>query len=96
MYTLFDLDEHYRKTSLYEITDSSDPDFPEIHIALSFRNHLLDGFLKEWKLRKQQLADGEIDIEEYQEWKLNWPQTADDCGKHTPIRQWRKSEKSSI
>jgi hypothetical protein len=30
--------------------------------------------------------------EEYQEWKLNWPQTADDCGKFTPARQWRKSK----
>ena len=91
MYALFELDEHYLRTSLYEITDTSDPDFPEKHIALSFRNHLLDGFLKEWKLRKQELADGEIDREEYLEWKLNWPQTADDCGKFEPKRQWRKS-----
>ena len=36
------------------------------------------------------LAAGEITREEYLEWKLNWPQTADDCGKHTPSKQWRK------
>ena len=84
------LDVNYR--SLYEVTDTSDPDYPELHMALSFRNHLLDGFLKEWQLRKQQLADGEITQEEYLEWKLNWPQTADGCGKHTPVRRWRKSE----
>ena len=90
MYALFELDEHYPRTSLYEVKDSSDPDSPEIHMALSFRNHLLDGFLKEWQLRKKQLAAGEITREEYQEWKLNWPQTADDCGKFTPARQWRK------
>ncbi|MBQ7535437.1 MAG: helix-turn-helix transcriptional regulator [Stomatobaculum sp.] len=92
MYSLFELDEYYPHTSQYEITDTSDPDSPEIHMALSFRNHLLDGFLKEWQLRKQQLADGEITQEEYLEWKLNWPQTADGCGKHTPGRRWRKSE----
>ena len=71
MYSLFELDEHYPRTSLYEVTDTSDPDYPELHMALSFRNHLLDGFLKEWQLRKQQLADGEITQEEYLEWKLN-------------------------
>ena len=38
------------------------------------------------------IAAGEITREEYQEWKLNWPQTADDCGKFTPARQWRKSK----
>ena len=91
MYALFELDEHYLNTSLYEVFDTSDPDSPEIHMAVSFHNHLLDGFLKEWKLRKKQLADGEIDREEYLEWKLNWPQTADDCGKFEPQRQWRKS-----
>lgn len=94
MYALFELDEHYPLTSLYEVTDTSDPDSPEIHMALSFRNHLLDGFLKEWQLRKQQFAAGEISREEYQEWKLNWPQTTDDCGKFTPARQWRKAEKA--
>ena len=93
MYALFELDEHYPRTSLYEVTDTSDPGSPEIHMALSFRNHLLDGFLKEWQLRKQQLAAGEISREEYQEWKLNWPQTADDCGKFAPARQWRETQK---
>ena len=92
MYSLFELDEHYPRTSLYEVTDTSNPDSPETHMALSFRDHLLDSFLKEWQLRKQQLADGEITQEEYLEWKLNWPQTADGCGKHTPGRRWRKSE----
>ena len=29
MYTLFELDEHYSGTRLYEVTDTTDPDFPE-------------------------------------------------------------------
>ena len=29
MYTLFELDEHYPGTRLYEVTDTTDPDFPK-------------------------------------------------------------------
>ena len=47
----------------------------------------------EWMLRKQQLRSGEITKEEYQEWKLNWPQTADDCGKFQPKKEWRKKNR---
>ncbi len=90
MYTLFELDEHYPATQLYEITDTSDPQFPEKHMSISFKHNLLDDFLLEWQLRKKQLANGEITKEEYTEWKINWPQTADDCGRHTASKQWRK------
>ena len=65
MYTLFELDEHYPSTRLYEVTDTTDPDFPEKHMAVSFRYRLLDEFLKEWQLRKKQLREGEITKEEY-------------------------------
>ena len=90
MYTLFELDEHYPGTRLYEVTDTTDPDFPEKHMAVSFRYRLLDDFLKEWQLRKKQLREGEITKEEYLEWKLNWPQTADGCGRYEPEKKWRK------
>jgi len=26
------------------------------------------------------------------EWKLGWPNTADDCGRHKPSKAWRKNE----
>ena len=90
MYTLFELDEHYPGTRLYEVTDTTDPNFPEKHMAVSFRYRLLDDFLKEWQLRKKQLREGEITKEEYLEWKLNWPQTADGCGRYEPKKKWRK------
>ena len=90
MYTLFELDEHYPGTRLYEVTDTTDPDLPEKHMAVSFRYRLLDDFLKEWQLRKKQLREGEITKEEYLEWKLNWPQTADGCGRYEPKKKWRK------
>ena len=80
MYTLFELDEHYR-ISLSEQGKQ---------ISVNFNAKLLNDFMREWLLRKQELADGDITKEEYAEWKLNWPQTADDCGKFTPKKQWRK------
>jgi transcriptional regulator with XRE-family HTH domain len=91
MYTLFELDEHY-PIRLHEIIDDSDPDFTEKHIAVNFHTRLLDEFLTEWMLRKQQLKSGKITREEYMEWKINWPQTADDCGKFEPKKQWRKDK----
>lgn len=56
-------------------------------MAVSFRYRLLDEFLKEWQLRKKQLREGEITKEEYLEWKLNWPQTADGCGRYEPKKK---------
>jgi len=41
---------------------------------------------------KQELASGKITKEEYIKWKINWPQTADDCGKFKPKKQWRKEQ----
>lgn len=91
MYTLFELDEHYNGMQIYDVTDNSDLNYPEEHKAISFNNHLLDDFLKEWQLRKQELVEGKISREEYLEWKINWPQTADDCGQHESSKKWRKS-----
>jgi hypothetical protein len=59
-------------------------------IGVSFDSILLNDFMREWLIRKQELAEGIITKEEYQEWKVNWPQTADDCGKFEPKKQWRK------
>lgn len=51
---------------------------------------LVNEFMREWCLRKQQLKNGEISENEYFEWKINWPDTCDDCGKHTPKKQWKE------
>lgn len=95
MYTLFELDEHYPGMRIYKVEDKTDPDFPETHMAVSFRYRALDSFLLEWQMRKEQLRTGEITKEEYEEWKLNWPQTADNCGRGTPAKQWRKLPESN-
>jgi transcriptional regulator with XRE-family HTH domain len=89
MYALFELDEHY-PIRLHEVTDVSDYGAPEKHIAVDFHSSLLDSFLQEWQQRKKDLAGGVICKAEYMEWKVNWPQTADDCGKTEPSKKWRK------
>ena len=60
-------------------------------VGMWFNYGVLNDFLKEWTLRKEELKSGEITRDEYFEWKINWPQTCDDCGKREPSKQWRKS-----
>ena len=91
MYTLFELDEHYGNLMIYDVEDTSDSFDIRQHKAVSFHARLLNGFMAEWQLRKQQLAAGEITRDEYMEWKLNWPDTADDMGKFEPGKPWRKA-----
>lgn len=44
----------------------------------------MNDFLMERMLRKQELQAGKISRKEYEEWKRNWTQTYDDCGKFDP------------
>ena len=54
------------------------------------KKQLREKQLREKQLREKQLREGEITKEEYLEWKLNWPQTADGCGRYEPKKKWRK------
>lgn len=53
---------------LFDVEDDTDEDDPEKRIAVCFRYKLVESFLKEWKLRKEQLTNGEISKAEYEEW----------------------------
>jgi transcriptional regulator with XRE-family HTH domain len=83
MYTLFELDEHYGNLQIHEVDNSN-------HLAVSFGSKLMDDLFREWQQRKKDLAEGVISKVEYMEWKVNWPQTCDGCGKFTLSKQWRK------
>lgn len=84
MFTLFDLDEHYRIT----IHDVPDEEYTyETHKAVQFNCFLLDEFFEEWALRKKELAEGIISKSEYMKWKLNRPSTAGE----DPSVKWRHS-----
>ena len=55
---------------------------------------LVNDFMREWCLRKEQLKNGEISEDEYFEWKINWPATSssvDEKGndKKNNSFQWR-------
>lgn len=50
-------------------------------VGLWFNYGVVDDFMREWLVRKNELKAGEISRDEYLEWKLNWPDTCGDCGK---------------
>ena len=80
MFALFELDDNYPIKIL---------DIPSEKHSVCFDSVLMDSFLSEWQTRKQELEDGIITPEEYLEWKINFPKTADDCGKHEPSKKWK-------
>ena len=71
--------------------DEFNPGMINLHppVGMWFNYGILNDFLKEWTIRKEELKSGEITQDEYFEWKINWPQTCDDCGKREPSKQWR-------
>ena len=50
---------------------------------------LVNEFLREWGLRKEQLKSGEVSEDEYFEWKITQPQTCDGCEKYESKKKWR-------
>ena len=93
---LFQLVRNPGKYNLLDDTDvryNDSDDWPaHAPVGMYFQYGLVDEFMREWLLRQQELHAGEITREEYLEWKLNWPDTCDDCGKCEPTVQWRKTE----
>lgn len=92
LFTLFELEAQGCGLHLLNVIDDTEEDLPYKRVAVCFNYNVLDSFMKEWKIRKDELMAGEITKDEYMEWKLNWPRTADDCGVHEPTKQWRKKE----
>ena len=52
------------------------PDTPPV--GLWFNYGVVDDFMREWMLRKNELKNGKITRDEYLEWKLNWPDNCED------------------
>ena len=68
------------------------PAYPPVGMWLEYG--LVNDFMCEWCLRKEQLKSGEISEDEYFEWKINWPATSssvDEKGhdKKNSSYQWR-------
>ena len=50
-----------------------------------------DVLMREWAIRKQELEAHQITKDEYLEWLLQWPASADLAGLREPRRQWREN-----
>ena len=61
-------------------------------VGMWFNYGVLNDFLKEWTLRKEELKSGAITRDEYFEWKINWPSTCDDGKESKYYVPWRKEK----
>jgi len=99
--TLFWLDElnqdslvlfPMKETNDNKIAGTFDPDlYITIHtpVGIAINYGLVNEFLEEWLIRKNELKNSEITREEYFEWKINWPNT---CEGNRVVKQWRKNK----
>ena len=63
--------------------------------ALQFVIHTdvhIHEYLREWKLRREQVLNHTITVEEYTEWVVNWPDTSDVFVDEPSYRDWKKTE----
>ena len=61
-------------------------------VAMWFNGGMINDFMREWLIRMDEKRAGLITKDEYFEWKLNWPDTCDDCGKREPSKPWKKAK----
>ena len=54
LHALFELDDQYPWMHLVETVDNTDADLPHKRVAVCFDYNILDSFMAEWMLRKQQ------------------------------------------
>lgn len=67
--------------------------YPPVAIAINY--DLINNFMREWAFRFKELSEKAITHEEYFEWKLNFPQTCDDCGRFEPTYSWKKCNQNT-
>lgn len=61
-----------------------------LRLLVWFNYGIVDDFLHEWLIRKNEFEVGEISRHEYFEWKLNWPDTCYYCGKSKSKKKWKQ------
>ncbi len=76
MFTLFTLDET-NELEMFEYDDGNTDD-PFEHCGIVLKHWPWQNLLFEMKKRKEELANGDITLREFNEWKLNYPFTSDD------------------
>ena len=59
-------------------------------VGMWFFGTNINAYMREWQVRMAERDAGVITREEYFEWKINWPETCDDCDRHEPLKKWRR------
>ena len=93
MQTLFELDD-LMPVTVHALSAAlgQGPFEDDERYAIELGNRRLDKHLREWLERKRELAAGEISPDEYMNWKLNWPMTSDNAGRHSQKKAWRNPD----
>ena len=90
---LFQMAKNPKPTNDNTVLYTDNDNFPaHSPVGIWFKYGLVNDFMKEWLIRKEELSNGVITKDEYFEWKINWPYTCDGCGKFTPKKQWLKNQ----
>lgn len=92
MYSLFDQGNDPMRVQLEEVLTTNGLQRPQKRIAIIYNYDHMDEYLREWKLRREQVLNHTITVEEYTEWVVNWPDTSDVFVDEPNYRDWKKTE----
>lgn len=92
MYSLFDQGNDPMRVQLEEVLTTDGLQRPQKRIAIIYNYDHLDEYLREWKLRREQVLNHTITVKEYTEWVVNWPDTSDVFVEEPNYRDWKKTK----
>ena len=92
MYSLFDQGNDPMRVQLEEVLTTNGLQRPQKRIAIIYNYDHMDEYLREWKLRREQVLNHTITVKEYPEWVVNWPDTSDVFVEEPNYRDWKKTE----
>lgn len=92
MYSLFDQGNDPMRVQLEEVLTTDVLQRPQKRIAIIYNYDHLDEYLREWKLRREQVLNHTITVKEYTEWVVNWPDTSDVFVEEPNYRDWKKTK----
>ena len=92
MYSLFDQGNDPMRVQLEAVLITDGLQRPQKRIAIIYTYDHLDEYLREWKLRREQVLNHTITVKEYTEWVVNWPDTSDVFVEEPNYRDWKKTK----
>lgn len=92
MYSLLDQGNNPTRVQLEEVLITDGLQRSQKRIAVVYNYDHMEEYLREWKLRREQVLNHTITVEEYTEWVVNWPDTSDVFVDEPNYRDWKKTE----